>query len=112
MMVEGKPDKTVKNQVTVPDVMAEPKHFGMHRHFTDAGSVLLFGGGIRKGTLYGKTAEERPCKTIENPVRIDQLHATLYRAMGIPANLSYTTEKRPVYVTQDGKGVPIDALFA
>ncbi len=111
MMVEGKPDKTVKNQVTVPDVMAEPKHFGMHRHFTDAGSVLLFGGGVRKGTLYGKTADERPCKTIENPVSIAQLHATLYRAMGIPANLSYTIEKRPVYVTQDGKGVPIAELF-
>ena len=111
MMVEGKPDKTVKNQVTVPDVMAEPKHFGMHRHFTDAGSVLLFGGGVRKGTLYGKTADERPCKTIENPVSITQLHATLYKAMGIPANMSYTIEKRPVYVTQDGKGVPIAELF-
>ena len=111
MMVEGKPDKTVKNQVTVPDVMAEPKHFGMHRHFTDAGSVLLFGGGVRKGTLYGKTADERPCKTIENPVSIAQLHATLYKAMGIPANMSFTIEKRPVYVTQDGKGVPIAELF-
>lgn len=112
MMVEGKPDKTVKDQVTVPDVMTEPKHFGMHRHFTDAGSVLLFGGGIKKGMLWGKTAEERPCKTIENPVRIRELHATLYRAMGIPADLSYVVEKRPVYVTQDGKGQAISQLFS
>lgn len=112
MMVEGKPDKKVKDQVTVPDVLYDPKFFGMHRHFTEAGSVLLFGGGIKRGTLYGKTADERPCKTIENPVRIDQLHATLYRAMGIPADLSYVTEKRPVYVTQDGKGRAIPELFA
>ena len=112
MMVEGKPDKTVKDQVKVPDVMTEPKHFGMHRHFTDAGCVLLFGGGVKKGMLWGKTADERPCKTIENPVRIDQLHATLYRAMGIPADLSYVIEKRPVYVTQDGKGTPIKELFS
>jgi hypothetical protein len=111
MMVEGKPDKAVKNQVTVPEVMTEPKHFGMHRHFTDAGSVLLFGGGIKKGMLYGKTADERPCKTIENPVPISNLLATIYHAVGIPANLSYITEKRPVYVTQDGKGAPIQELF-
>ena len=25
----------------------EPKHYGMHRHFTDAGCVLLFGGGMQ-----------------------------------------------------------------
>ncbi len=111
MMVEGKPDKKVKDQVTVPAVMTEPKFFGMHRHFTDAGSVLLFGGGVKKGMLWGKTADERPCKTIENPVRIEQLHATIYRAMGIPANLSYVVEKRPVYVTQDGKGTAIPELF-
>src|SRR5688572_19008659 len=40
MMTEGKPDKTVKDQVEVPQVINEMKHYGMHRHFTDAGSVL------------------------------------------------------------------------
>ena len=29
--------------------MTEPKHYGMHRHFTEAGSVLLFGGGFKRG---------------------------------------------------------------
>ncbi|MBV8820442.1 MAG: DUF1501 domain-containing protein [Acidobacteriaceae bacterium] len=111
MMVEGRPDKKVKDQVTVPDVMTEPKHFGMHRHFTDAGSVLLFGGGIQKGALYGKTADERPCRTIADPVHISDLLATIYHAMGLPPNLSYITEKRPVYVTQDGKGTPIRQLL-
>src|SRR4030095_7124508 len=45
-MIEGKPDKLIKNQVEVPDKVEDPKHYGMHRHFTDAGCVLLFGGGI------------------------------------------------------------------
>src|SRR3954470_6905119 len=45
MMVEGKPEKGVKDQVEVPSVINDPKHYGMHRHFTAAGSVLLFGGG-------------------------------------------------------------------
>jgi hypothetical protein len=111
MMLEGKPDKPVKDQVVVPTSISLPKHYGMHRHFTDAGSVLIFGGGFRRGFLYGTTADERPCKTVENPVGIENLHATLYRAMGIPANLAYESEKRPVHVTRDGKGQAIRELF-
>ena len=45
-------------------------------------------------------------------LRIEDLHATLYAAMGIPANTAYVVEKRPVYVTRDGRGKPIQALFA
>jgi len=112
MMLEGAPGKPVKNQVIVPDSVTEPKYYGMHRHFTDAGCVLLFGGGVRRGFLYGKTADERPCKTIENPVSIENLHATIYRAVGIPADLAYEAERRPVKVTRDGIGRPIEELFA
>jgi hypothetical protein len=111
MMIEGKPDKIVKDQVVVPDVINELKHYGMHRHFTDAGSVLLFGGGMKRGYLHGKTADERPCKTIEKRVVIEDLHASIYRAVGIPPKLSYEIEKRPFYVTRDGLGQPILDLF-
>ncbi|MCA9448417.1 MAG: DUF1501 domain-containing protein [Candidatus Omnitrophica bacterium] len=112
MMVEGRPEATVKNQVTVPDVIEEEKYYGMHRHFTGAGSVLMFGGGVKKGHLYGQTADERPCKLLEKPVTINHLHASIYRAMGISPALSYEIEKRPFYVTKDATGVPIDDLFA
>src|SRR5437867_10606669 len=54
-LIEGKPDKKVKDQVPVPDVIDDEKNYGMHRHFTDAGCVLLFGGGIKKGYLHGRT---------------------------------------------------------
>jgi hypothetical protein len=112
MMTEGKPGKPVKDQVTVPESISEPKHYGMHRHFTDAGCVLLFGGGFKRGFLYGKTADERPCKTVENPVGIENLHATIYHALGIPPDLAYEVEKRPVHVTRDGKGKAVKELFA
>lgn len=112
MLQEGKPDKPVADQVEVPDVLAEAKHYGMHRHFTDAGSVLLFGGGIKRGHAHGITADERPCKTVKDPVDIEQLHATIYRAMGIRPNLAYTVEERPFYVTRDGLGEPVMELFA
>jgi len=111
MMIEGKPDKTVKEQIQQPEIMTEPKHYGMHRHFTEASSVLVFGGGFKKGFLYGKTADERPCKIIENPVTITDLHATLYHAMGIAPDLAYEVERRPVHVTKDGKGKALTELF-
>jgi uncharacterized protein (DUF1501 family) len=112
-MTEGKVGKEVKDQaINIPDVMTDPRHYGMHRHFTAAGSILMFGGGIKKGFVYGKTAEERPCTTIEKPVIIEDLHATMYHALGIPPDTSYVVERRPVYVTRDGKGQPITELFA
>ena len=112
MMVEGKPDKGVKDQVEVPEVITDSKHYGMHRHFTAAGSVLMFGGGLKRGHVHGITADERPCKTIKDPVTISDLHATIYHALGIPPNHGYDVEKRPFYVTNDGKGRAVRSLFA
>jgi arylsulfatase A-like enzyme len=112
MVMEGKPEKPVSDQVEVPTVMTEMKHYGMHRHFTDAGCVLMFGGGVKKGKVYGKTADERPCKTIKNPVYIEDLHATIYHAMGIGSKHNYVYEKRPFYVTRDGTGTPIKDILS
>ena len=112
-ITEGKFGKEVKDQaINIPEVMTEPRHYGMHRHFTAAGSILMFGGGIKKGFVYGKTADERPCTTIENPVVMEDLHATIYHALGIPPDTSYIVERRPVYVTRDGVGKPVLNLFA
>ena len=114
MMTEGKPDKTVKDKVaaTQPDTMTEMKHYGMHRHFTEASSVLIFGGGLRKGFVYGKTADERPCRVVDKAVTIPDLHATIYRSLGIAPNHGYVIEKRPFYVTENGAGKPVMELFA
>ncbi len=112
MMVEGKPDKKVPEQVKQPDVIEDLKFFGMHRHFTSAGCVLLFGGGVKRGFLYGRTADERPCTTIDKPVTITDLHATIYRAMGIRPDFGLDVEQRPFYVTKDGKGCPVLEIMA
>ncbi len=111
MMIEGKDGTNVRDQARVPDRIEDMKFYGMHRHFTDAGSVLLFGGGIKRGHLHGVTAEERPCKAIEDNVSIEDLHATIYKAMGIHSKLAYEIEERPFYVTRDGMGKPVDSLF-
>jgi len=110
-LIEGKPEKKVKDQVTVPDKIEDLKNFGMHRHFTDAGCVLLFGGGVKKGYLHGKTADARPFKTVEKRVVIEDLHGSIFHALGISPKLAYEIEKRPFYVTRDGLGQPITELF-
>jgi arylsulfatase A-like enzyme len=112
MMIEGKEGAPVRTQARVPDRIEETKYYGMHRHFTEAGSVLLWGGGMKRGHVHGETADERPCKTVRNPVSITDLHATIYRALGISPKLSYLVEERPFYVTKDGLGKPVMSLFA
>ncbi|MFC3878695.1 DUF1501 domain-containing protein [Algoriphagus namhaensis] len=106
MLTEGRPDLKVKDQVEVPDRIEDLKNYGMHRHFTDGCSILMFGGGIKRGHVFGKTADERPCRTIENPIKIDGIHQTIYHALGIPSDKHYEIEQRPFYTTPDGKGKP------
>ncbi|MDH5398878.1 MAG: DUF1501 domain-containing protein [Cyclobacteriaceae bacterium] len=106
-ILEGRPGQKVKDQVDQPEVIEDEKYYGMHRHFTDGSSILMWGGGVKKGLVYGKTADERPCSSIENTVMIDQVHQTIYHALGIPPDTHYNIEDRPVYTTPDGLGKPI-----
>ncbi len=112
MLIEGKEKSQQREQAKVPDKIEDAKFYGMHRHFTEAGSVLMWGGGMKRGYAHGETADERPCKAVKDAVSITDLHATIYKAMGISPKLSYLIEERPFYTTQDGKGVPIESLYA
>jgi uncharacterized protein (DUF1501 family) len=86
--------------------------YGLHGHFSTNHTVVLLGGAVRGGTVYGKTADRHPMLPVENPVELPDVHATIYKALGIPADHSYVTEGRPFYVTKDGKGRAIDAVLA
>ena len=103
-MIEGRSEKTLKSQSQTPDTMNHISHYGLHRHFVDGISLLAFGGGFQEGLVYGKTADERPCKAIENPIKINDVHQTIYQALGIAQGTHAITEQRPFYTTQDGKG--------
>ena len=93
-------------------VLDSDKMYGFHGHFSSGNCLAFFGGGFKKGFVYGKTADQHPMLPMENPVRLEDVHATVYKALGIPADTNYVTEGRPFYVTKDGKGQPIDALLA
>lgn len=112
VLVEGKADKLVPNQVEQPNVINELAHFGHHRHFTGAGSVLLFGGGVKQGHVHGQTSEEKPYTSITPPVTVTDLHATICHLLGISPRYGIITEERPFYVTQDGLGQPVLDLIA
>lgn len=93
-------------------VIEDEKMYGHHGHFSSANSLLFFGGGFKQGLVYGKTANRHPMVAVENPVTLTDVHATIYRALGIPADTYFTTEGRPFHVTKDGRGIPIEALLA
>jgi hypothetical protein len=93
-------------------VIENEKMYGFHGHFSSCNAMLFFGGGFKKGFAYGKTADHHPMLAIENPVNLRDVHAPIYKALGIAADTSYVTEGRPFYVTNNGKGKPIDAMLA
>lgn len=111
MLIEGTTNALAPDPVEQPDTIEEMKYYGLHRHFTGASSVLLFGGGIKKGAVYGLTDDEPPFATVEKPISVTDLHATIYHAMGISPRRFETIEQRPFYVTKDGLGKPVMELF-
>jgi hypothetical protein len=112
-MIEGVPGSNAKDQATAPsDTLKQMTHYGLHRHFTGGTSVLMFGGGMKRGFLHGQTADERPLVAVKNPVPIMDLHATIFTAMGISPKTAFDVEQRPFYATEDGKGNAVRELFA
>jgi hypothetical protein len=92
-------------------IIENEKMYGFHGHFSSCNSMLFIGGGFKKGLAYGKTADSHPMIPVENPVNLVDVHATVYKALGMSADVNYVTEGRPFYVTKDGKGQAIDALL-
>ena len=69
-----------------------------------ATALLFFGGGFKPGLVYGRTADRHPMVPVENPVTLTDVHATIYKALGIPADTHYVTEGRPFYRDQGRQG--------
>lgn len=112
MLIEGRPGSTANDQATEKvDVFKELKHYGQHRHFTGGSCVVMWGGGVKRGFLYGETAKERPFLAIKDPLTVTDLHATIFTAMGISPQTAFDVEKRPFYATEDGKGRAAMDLF-
>ncbi|HEV2296432.1 MAG TPA: DUF1501 domain-containing protein [Tepidisphaeraceae bacterium] len=86
------------------------KQYGFHGHFSAANAMLFFGGGFKRGFAYGKTADRHPMVPIENSVKLEDVHATIYASLGITPHMQYLHDGSPFYITNGGK--PIGALLA
>jgi hypothetical protein len=65
-------------------------------HWNNAFSLVMGGGGIKGGRIVGKT-DPRAETIVERPVTVEQLHATVYHALGIDPSIQFLDRAgRPV----------------
>jgi hypothetical protein len=70
-------------------------------HFIRAWTIVLAGGGIRGGVVYGQTdADGKEVK--DNPVTEGDLFATIYTTLGINPRVKHYVGTRPVWATPEG----------
>ncbi len=70
-------------------------------HWPQCYTALLAGGGVKKGYVHGKS-DERAKYPVENPVKPEDLAATIYYLLGInPATEIYDRNDRPLIIGGD-----------
>jgi len=77
-------------------------------HWTACQSVLLAGGGIRGGQVYG-TSDKRAEYPDNNVVAPEHIARTVFHAMGIDDLHATDREGRPFHLMEDGR--PLTELF-
>ena len=107
----AEPDGFAERHTGEKLTIANEQMFGFHGHFSSCNCMLFFGGGFKRGYAHGKTGPVHPMVAVEEPVHLIDCLATIYRALGIPADHSYVTEGRPFYVTKDAKGEVVGDLL-
>jgi len=77
-------------------------------HWPQCYTILLAGGGMRRGFAYGASDAEGAFPTAD-PVRPENIAGTIYRALGIdPRTEVRDLQDRPLAIA----GEPVEALFA
>lgn len=78
-------------------------------HWPPCASAVMAGGGVQGGRVYGRS-DAIAAYPDENPVSPADITATIYHALGIPADLLLPDrESRPIRLTE---GNPLVPLFA
>jgi hypothetical protein len=74
-------------------------------HWSTAGVACMGGGGIKRGEVVGATNAQGEV-VVDNPVRPQDLAATIYHALGIPLNTWYRAQDgRPIELVPTGRPV-------
>lgn len=79
-------------------------------HWPGAISVCMGGGGVKTGVVVG-SSNERGEGPKDRPLRVEDVAATIYKAMGVDYEKEYVSkENRPIKINYDGE--PIRELLA
>jgi len=70
-------------------------------HFASAWSMSMTGGGIKGGSVYGKT-DDKGQKVVAEEVNAANLFATIYTALGINPHKNYHVGARPIPLVDPG----------
>jgi uncharacterized protein (DUF1501 family) len=74
-------------------------------HWAQAMSVCMGGGGVKRGMVIGET-NDRAEEPRDRPIRVEDVAATIYNALGVAAHKEYLTpQNRPVRINYDGQAV-------
>ena len=82
---------------------------GGRDHWPGAFSVALAGAGIHGGAVIGET-DAHASEPISRPVRIEDLGATVYEALGIDYRKNYHANGRPIAINKEGQ--PVKELWS
>src|SRR5437773_1438852 len=78
-------------------------------HYIRAWTIVLAGGGIKGGIVYGETdADGKEVK--DKPVSEGDLFATIYTALGINPRVHHYVGNRPVWATPEGSKAVAEIL--
>jgi hypothetical protein len=78
-------------------------------HFIRAWTIVLAGGGVKGGTVYGSSdADGKEVK--DDPVSEGDLFATIYTLLGVNPRLKHFVGSRPIWATPEG-AKPIRAIM-
>ncbi len=79
-------------------------------HWARCWSIVVGGGSIKGGQVYGST-DEQGMAVKDNPVKIGDVFATLYRGMGIDPTTQVRDPIGRPFAIAGGNGRPIEQLF-
>lgn len=82
---------------------------GGRDHWPGAFSVALAGAGIQGGRVVGKT-DKHAAHPINRPVSVEDLGATVYKALGISYRKNYHAGGRPIAINKEGH--PVEELWS
>jgi hypothetical protein len=91
--------------------MGENRETTGRNHHIDCSTVWLAGGGVKAGTVLGKT-DELGFSAVEDPVHVHDLHATILQLLGLEhTKLTFKFQGRDFRLT-DVKGNLVTKLLA